>query len=377
MSISARTKTSDAVLWMLSVAYSVQAYVFPLTGGNVFALYITQFLFAAVFAFLYIAGTIPGGKVFKKNMICIASVSGFLVLTIIVNQRSYTNNQETFVIIKLIGFSVTWAIFSWLASNVDVAHFFRRIALCLLPILTYVVIMHYNNALKSRAVPFGLQPNWWGELTVAFAVASAGFKEFKHRLTLYAVAAIVIFIVQSRSAWLALGVIGLIEFGRLSETSPVSMRLKLMGIIIFTAVLCIATPIIRLFIVNKILFLNNPYRGLGTGLTGRISGWLDAISAGFRSPFFGTGFSTYLFVHNGYLQMLVETGVLFFSAICLWIIIKIGCLLRRCDWIQLTAVAAPAAFIFVEPRMFNLNMDSMFFWLGMLHWNNNKMSHKN
>ncbi len=359
----------DRVLWLLAIAYIAQAYTFPLSAGNVFPLYIAQFSFVVFFASLYIVGAIPSGKISRQNTITIISVFAFLLLTISINQRNYTTDQESLAIMKLLGFTLTWAIFSWCACNIDIARFFRRIALCLLPLFIYIAIMFYNRSFGSRVIPFELQPNWWGELAVAFAIASAGFNETKYRLALYAVVAFVVFIVQSRSAWLAFGFIGLIEFGRLSEAKPVGMRLKFLTLIICAAFLSIAVPIIRSFIANKILLLNNPYRGLDTGFTGRVTGWLDAISVGFRSPFFGNGFSTYLFVHNGYLQVLAETGIFFFIAVCLWIIYKIASLLRNGAWIQLTAVVAPAAFIFFEPRIFNVNMDSMIFWLGMLHWN--------
>lgn len=364
------------VLWVLAIVYCAQAYVFPLSGGNVFDLYVAQFFFVVFFIVLYILGMISIGKVSKQNLISIICVSIYLLTTIIVNQNSYTINQEIFTTIKLLGFLTTWTIFAWFSCNADIARFLRYIAICLLPLLIYVVIISYNRSIESRAAPFGLQPNWWGELTVAFAIAISGYRKLIYRIFFYALAAIVIFIVQSRSAWLALGFIGLIEFGRLSESKPTGMRLKLLSIIICAVALGFIVAPIRLFIVNKILFLNNPYRGLGTGLTGRTSGWMDAISAGLRSPIFGSGFSTYLFVHNGYLQVFAEGGIFFFSAVCLWIIYKISCLLHRSAWLQLTAVAAPAAFIFVEPRMFNLNMDSMMFWLGMLHWNANNNTFK-
>ena len=76
--------------------------------------------------------------------------------------------------------------------------------------------------------------------------------------------------------------------------------------------------------------LNDDYRGLDSGFTGRTAAWLHAISEWFKVPFFGVGFNNTTIVfkdfssfagdntfyefgltgtHNGYLSLLLETGV--------------------------------------------------------------------
>lgn len=74
------------------------------------------------------------------------------------------------------------------------------------------------------------------------------------------------------------------------------------------------------FVSQHVMLLNNPYRGLDTGLTGRLTGWDDAISGFMQSPFLGRGFDSYLFVHNGFLQLLAEGGLVLVVVIAVMIL---------------------------------------------------------
>jgi len=77
--------------------------------------------------------------------------------------------------------------------------------------------------------------------------------------------------------------------------------------------------------IDKVLALNDPYRGVGTGFTGRLSAWEFAIGLWRSHPLLGVGYrnqgiyfskgTKYSSSHNGYLSLLVETGVLGFSSV--------------------------------------------------------------
>ncbi|MEZ5353911.1 MAG: O-antigen ligase family protein [Bryobacteraceae bacterium] len=68
--------------------------------------------------------------------------------------------------------------------------------------------------------------------------------------------------------------------------------------------------------INGLLLLDDRYRGVGTGFTGRIEAWEEALAMFRENPFFGVGFrmherymTSLSSAHNGYLSMLAETGV--------------------------------------------------------------------
>jgi O-antigen ligase len=68
--------------------------------------------------------------------------------------------------------------------------------------------------------------------------------------------------------------------------------------------------------VSSLFFLNDRYRGLGTGFTGRVDAWQEALDLFQQNPAFGVGFrmherymTTLSSAHNGYLSLLAEVGV--------------------------------------------------------------------
>lgn len=68
--------------------------------------------------------------------------------------------------------------------------------------------------------------------------------------------------------------------------------------------------------VYDLFLLDDRYRGLGTGFTGRIEAWQEAFELFRANPIFGVGFrmherymSSLPSAHNGYLSMLADTGI--------------------------------------------------------------------
>ena len=68
--------------------------------------------------------------------------------------------------------------------------------------------------------------------------------------------------------------------------------------------------------VSTVMFLDDHYRAIGTGFTGRMVAWQEALTLFRDNPVFGVGFrmheqfmTTLPSAHNGYLSMLAETGV--------------------------------------------------------------------
>jgi O-antigen ligase len=111
-----------------------------------------------------------------------------------------------------------------------------------------------------------------------------------------------------------------------------SVRLALYAAIptMLIAVVFLASPQFRHFILENIFQLHSESRGIGSGFTGRIEAWKQAIDAFWDRPVLGYGFrattqarggSAYGAIHSGYLKLFVETGfvggILVVSAIVL------------------------------------------------------------
>ena len=113
--------------------------------------------------------------------------------------------------------------------------------------------------------------------------------------------------------------------------------------------------------ISATLFLDDRYRGLGTGFTGRLDAWHEAVELFRENPVFGVGFRAHERLmtalpsaHNGYLAMLAETGIVGLSCA----LALIGVCLRRVFRLALTGDrVAIVGFAFVCGYLFAANFD--------------------
>ncbi len=81
-------------------------------------------------------------------------------------------------------------------------------------------------------------------------------------------------------------------------------------------VVVLVYPHLRHAITNDVFMVHDKARGMGSGFTGRVDAWKQAINAFWKNPILGYGFRAstqethggYGGIHSGYLKILVETG---------------------------------------------------------------------
>ena len=119
---------------------------------------------------------------------------------------------------------------------------------------------------------------------------------------------------------------------------------------------------------SKILLLNDPYRGAGTGLTGRLADWWIAIEIFIENPIFGQGFDTLGGVHNGFLRWAGEGGILLLGVMLLLMITALVHSWHRSnDWV-FAVLLGIIAYLMTYPRALNLNLVGMLFFFALFHW---------
>jgi len=108
---------------------------------------------------------------------------------------------------------------------------------------------------------------------------------------------------------------------------------------------------------------DDPYRGLGSGLTGRTELWEETLDVWIKSPLFGVGYHQHenmmstIGAHNAYLAMLADTGV--FSLLLYgWLLVRsfvAGLTIEQPALRRLTIayVVGYAVYGFFEARAFN------------------------
>jgi len=130
----------------------------------------------------------------------------------------------------------------------------------------------------------------------------------------------------------------------------------------------------------SLLFLNDKYRGLGTGFTGRLDAWQEAFDLFLSNPWFGVGFrmheqymTTLSSAHNGYLSLLAEVGLA--GTIALTLLMILGCwrLFRKAltgDSVAILGLSFVVGYLFLATfERFFLNMGnptSVLTWLFLL-----------
>ena len=194
---------------IFAVVIASAAYAFSLTGGNFSAL----FPFQGVVILLPIVMLLTRGldQLGTNNALIWMLFSYLLLLNLLIHvgMGSYSNTMvtaefATFHVLGIVGtlFSVQWA-----AVHLSPERIMRYAALSLLPliVLAIAVAISEGGLAGCRAAPFGIHPNWWGELGFAFSIAALTLHG-KVRLLLIGVVMVLFVLVQSRGALLAAGV---------------------------------------------------------------------------------------------------------------------------------------------------------------------------
>jgi hypothetical protein len=167
----------------------------------------------------------------------------------------------------------------------------------------------------------GLHPNFWGLIAASVAASSFAFRSRTLGVICWIVVLMTLYNASARGSMLAVlaGLSGVVWYSLLSTRKPM-MATVLLGmaanLLVFVIILNLL-PQITTFIWQDLLKTNDPYRGLGTGFTGRATVWFEALNIWLEAPFFGVGFrqhesllTTASSTHNGYLAMLIDTGIL-------------------------------------------------------------------
>jgi O-antigen ligase len=179
-------------------------------------------------------------------------------------------------------------------------------------------------------------PNFLGIMAFGLAIAALTVRPRIFAALLVAGNIFIIIETESRSA-LGAVLLALLAFAFLHAYQVRERKgaLVLIGVILCSAIgVALYHDTIESWF-SSLFFLNDRYRGLGTGFTGREGAWQEAIGLFMENPIFGVGFrmhEQYMTVtpsaHNGFLSLLAETGIvgsvplLALTAMLLWHLLR-------------------------------------------------------
>jgi len=174
-----------------------------------------------------------------------------------------------------------------------------------------------GNRLQGRLAIGDAHPNYLGVVSFGVLMCAANVRPWPAAGALVSANLFIIVETQSRSA-LAAALVGLLLYAAL-KTNQVGRRkaaFGLAGLALICTVVLLVFQQTALDGISALFFLDDKSRGLGTGFTGRVAAWQEALDLFLGNPIFGVGFrmherymTTLSSAHNGYLSLLAEVGV--------------------------------------------------------------------
>lgn len=248
----------------------------------------------------------------------------FLWTFLLIFLLSYVLNDYTWEdLVNLFNVMFVFLVGILVASSTDstlIARIAGAYAVMFSPYLIYINLTGERNWGRLTA---GAQPNAWGLLALNVAVGAFALKNRLLQAGCLAVVLMTMYNAQTRGSMVALLPILFIlayHWYVYERNVAISWKLLVTYILIFAVFSVVA--FYSEVIINDIMRLNDPYRGLQSGATGRDEAWSEAISLWFQAPMFGVGFRKHedlmvlsaLSAHNAYLAMLADTGFTGFLA---------------------------------------------------------------
>jgi hypothetical protein len=250
----------------------------------------------------------------------------------------------------------------------------RQLTFLLIPLFIYVAITQQHAYIWGRWTPFGIQPNWWGMMSLGLAWCCFTWKNLWVRFVTLGLCLYFMVSVQSRGSIAAFLPVIFFASGWFYPLSKKNM-LNLFVCLFLGFLLALAWGIysevsllnkITDFLINDVMRMNDPNRGLNTGLTGRTEGYQMAWNGFIESPIFGNGFKEYSFVHNGFLLTLAESGIFAFIGMTYLFFTTIRSAIKGKRWSSMGYLLSYALALMTFPRSFNINMTGILLLIVMM-----------
>lgn len=235
-----------------------------------------------------------------------------------------------------------------------------------------ILLVYVNFAgeyVLGRLSANGIQPNFWGTTGLAVALAAVAAKRLPIVIFGLGSGLLTIYDASARGS-----LVGLLA-AMLALMIASALRLRSYRLVAAIAVAGGIPLVIMLVpsylaaigdvISTDVFKVNDPYRGLGSGFTGRSDLWAEAINTWMRSPLFGVGYhqsdrfiTDQLGAHSAYLSTLADMGVaglLLYCGLLIWSFVAALSIrdARTCR-VTIALVVGYAVYGLFESRAFNL-----------------------
>lgn len=371
--------------WAFAIALAAMAYIFALSGGKLPLLVIAQgsVMLIAVLGFVF-----PKYSSLRRgNAVWLSLLSVVMFSAILFNTGNYSETSVSveFALVHIGGVIGMLFALQWAATNLMAQRVLRNLAFLLTPLVMFAIAISLTSGgLASRQSPLDIHPNWWGELGFALTACALAMPRWWARAVPIAAAVILFVLVQSRGALLA-AFSSIVTYLLLSTRWHRLLNPSRLAIVSALATFASVTFLVYqhhtiqawLFIRDDILLWNNPYRGADSGLTGRVTGWQDAFAIFMESPIFGNGIDTLTDVHNGFLRLAGEGGLILLLTIGALIGVGLRNAAKARNYLAISIMLGYIIYAMTYPRMLNMNLAAVVFYLSVFPWKEGSLARLN
>lgn len=378
MVISTRISVNSLLEWLLPLSLAATAYAFSLSGGLLIYQMLAFLIFFGLFAFTVV--TRPGKWPLKKLNVVVWFV--FLIVmavNLLVNASGYSAVEFREVAMRITGVAIVTFLIQWIAGALDPARLLAALGVALLPLLIYAFGLALVASDGGRLFPLGVHPNWWGELLFCLTIGALATQRRGLRWTMICLAAVLLYFVQARGAMLACASAVTVYYVFRYRSFRIGRSTAMAGLALAAIFLTAAITVIAIywesglfgatgFVRDRILFYHDEYRGVGTGLVGRVEGWKVAWEVILEYPLFGVGMDSLVDVHSGYLRLLGEGGVLLAGVVLGVTMAALRAKWRAGNTLGVALIVGYLVLVLTYPRFLNMNLAAVTFYLAVVPW---------
>lgn len=252
----------------------------------------------------------------------------------------------------------------------------------LILIVSLIHFLFFPDLVYGRHTYFNMHPNLGGEIIFGCLIVLALSRERVIFLILVPICIFMLELLQARAALIASILLALLYIQyhyKVLSFNVKRLQLLFFALIGFAFLLAIlsyaqsSSPISLLeFILNDVLLLNDPHRGVGSGLSGRDHTWTIAIQLYSQSPIFGVGLDGALVnedglrVHSGPILLLTEFGLV--SVLLFYVLISGAWRTAKSDRIAFAVLISCFIVFLFQARGLNTNIFPLAMWIVCLPW---------
>lgn len=254
--------------------------------------------------------------------------------------------------------------------------FYIALSIC---IVTLLAFLFHPVVVWGRHTFFGEQPNWGGEILFVCAIAALSNSSAYKRIALVLIIIALLYFLQSRAALLGVlimwSMVEVFVHGLKFNFAKYVFSLVLLSLfsllVVYYANPEISQSLIA-FVGEDVLRLNDPYRGLGTGLVGRAESYANTQMFLEQFPLWGAGLDNAIWgagresIHNGVLALTAEYGI-FSAFIWMAFLVRFAYAVKFDRFVAIVMIASFFVFFF-SARTINLNIFPLVMWLMILPW---------